>query len=146
MGNALEGSARFTFEGQDYLLVLNNRVWIEAENILGYSILDVVEELRVALESGRNPKLAHMAAVVCGGLRQNHPDISEDDVLGMFFSGDAGFRNAVLEAMQGAQMPTSGAATASAVGNAQKRKAPGGTGKTSSSAGARAGSRRTRSG
>lgn len=107
MANALEGTARFTFAGCDYLLVLDNRVWIEAEDVLGYSVLDAVEELRAALNQGRNPRLKTMCAIVYGGLKANHPDITEDAVLEMFFSEDQAFRAAVMEAMRGAQMPSS---------------------------------------
>ncbi|MBT0667077.1 hypothetical protein HT136_01680 [Novosphingobium profundi] len=110
--NPLLGTATFVFpsdpaaEGrQEFHLVLNNRVWIEAEAVLGYSILDAVEELRAALESGRNPRLKTMCAIVYGGLKQNHPDVTEDMIVDMFLSGDPAFKAGVLQAMRGAQLP-----------------------------------------
>ncbi len=155
MGNALEGTARFSYGGQTYHLVLSNRVWIDAESVLGYSILDAVEELRAALQTGRNPRLKTMCAIVYGGLCRQHPDISEDDVVDMFLSGDKGFRDAVLEAMQGAQLPDAPTgAVASAVGKAPGAKAAtgktgarksAGTGKKSSRNGAKPATRRPRS-
>lgn len=148
-GNPLQGSAEFIFDKKPYRLVLDNRVWLEAEEILGYSIIDVVEEIRAALDAGKNPKLKHIAAVVYGGLKQNHPEITEALVIDMFFSGDPNFRKAVMTAMRGAQVPNLPPDT-EAVGNVQKaqptkaRKA--GIGKRSSKAGAKRGSKAKTSG
>lgn len=144
MSNPLTGSARFTYDGQNYLLVINNGVWIEAEDVLGYSILDAVDELRIALETGRNPKLKIMVAILYGGLVQNHPGISENLVVDMMMSGDPEVRDALLKAMQGAQ-PPSLADDAAEAGNGQhqpERAKPAGTGKRSSKAGAKRDSRR----
>lgn len=144
MGNMLQGSARFDYEGQNYHLILNNRVLLEAEQMLGYSILDVVEEVQQALAAGKNPLLKHMLALVYGGLIAQHPDVTEDLVLNMFVSGDTGFRNAFVEAMQGAQQP---AAKAGQVGNGKPKPTKrAGIGKASSKAGVRQGSPRRTSG
>ena len=145
-GNALEGSAEFTYEDKAYRLVLNNRVWIEAEEVLGYSILDAVEELRAALETGRNPRLKTMCAIVYGGLKQSHADLMEQDVVDMFFSGNPEFKQAVLQAMQGAQLPKA-SGDSSAEGNAEApAPTPDGVGNESFSPGAKPGSRRKASG
>ncbi len=147
MGNRLEGSARFTYEGATYLLVFNNRTWIEAEEVLGQSILDIVPEIKAALDAGLNPRLKHVVALAYGGLIQSHPDITEDAVIDMVLSKHDGFRNAVLEAMQGAQLPDAedpGAGEAKAAKAKSRPKA--GAGKRSSPRGAKAGSTRKRSG
>ncbi|MDE8651872.1 hypothetical protein [Novosphingobium album (ex Liu et al. 2023)] len=144
-GNPLQGSASFTHAGRDFQLVLDNRVWLEAEGVLGYSILDAVEELRAALEAGRNPRLKTMCAIVYGGLKQHQPDVTEDDVVEMFFSGNPDFKAAVLTAMQGAQLPEI-EDEAPQAGNAQRPETPAGTGSASSRAGARAASTRKASG
>jgi hypothetical protein len=147
-GNPLRGEAYFTWEGREYLLVLNNRTWIEAEEVLGgVSILDVVDELRAALEAGRNPRMKHMCAVVFGGLIQHQPEVTENLVIDMFMSGDRQFRDAVLQAMQGAQLPDDGEPDTSAVGNAPANGTTRvGTGRQSSRAGARPGSNPAASG
>ena len=147
-GNPLLGEASFRYGGESYRLVLNNRVWIEAEEILGCSILDVVEDLRAALEAGRNPRLKHMMAIVYGGLIQHHPEVTQDQVLDMFMSGDVGFRQAVIEAMRGAQLPDIPDEDAGDEGNvpapASKKRA--GAGNGSSKHGATPGSGRKTSG
>lgn len=139
-GNSLRGEAQFTFEWpddhkrnpglvRDYHLVLDNQAWVEAEEVLGgVSILDVVDDLRAALEAGRNPRLKHMAALVYGGLAPRHPEITEADVIDMFMSGDEGFRDAVLQAIQGAQPPNAPDTVKSAAGKARKTRSKGGTG------------------
>ncbi len=150
-GNPLLGTATFVYPaegGREYRLTLNNRVWIEAEDVLGYSILDAVEELRAALETGRNPRLKVMCAIVYGGLRQHHDDVTQDDVIDMFMSGEADFKNAVLKAMRGAQLPdtpddTSGnGAAPRGAGNSSLA----GTGSASSSPGAKQATPRKNSG
>ncbi|MBB4857199.1 hypothetical protein HNO88_000506 [Novosphingobium chloroacetimidivorans] len=139
-GNPLLGTATFLYPadgGQEYRLTLNNRVWIEAEDVLGYSILDAVEELRLALKTGRNPRLKVMCAIVYGGLRQHHADVTETDVVDMFMSGEPDFKEAVLKAMRGAQLPDTpddasgngaapqGAPTSSSVGTGSGSSSPG---------------------
>lgn len=134
--NPLQGSATFVHADREYLLVLDNRVWLEAEGVLGYSILDAVEELRAALEAGRNPRLKTMCAIVYGGLKQHQPDVTENDVVEMFFSGNPDFKEAVLAAMQGAQLPDADV-DVSAPGNVVSPPKPVGTGSASSRAGAK---------
>jgi hypothetical protein len=155
-GNPLLGTATFLYptaneevEAREYRLTLNNRIWIEAEDVLGYSILDAVEELRAALEANRNPRLKIMCAIVYGGLRQHHPDITETDVVDMFMSGESQFRDAVLKAMRGAQLPdlpedTAGNVPAPAA--AQTKRAAAGIGSGSSAPGAKRATPRKASG
>lgn len=107
MASPLEGSATFTFEGHEYHLKLGNRAFYNAEDVLGYSVLDAVEEMKAALDTGRNPRLKTIVALVYGGLKENHPLITEDLVVEMFMSEDPSVRDAVTKALRGAQMPDS---------------------------------------
>jgi hypothetical protein len=130
MASPLEGAATFTFEGYEYHLKLGNRAFYNAEDVLGYSVLDAVEEMKAALDAGRNPRLKTIVALVYGGLKENHPLITEDLVVEMFMSEDPSVRDAVMKALRGAQMPDSapiGTASGQA-GKARKGK-PGGTGR-----------------
>jgi len=88
MGNRLEGTASFEYEGQEYHLTLNNRVLIEAEEVLGYSALDAAEEARVAMQRGMRPKLKTVAAIFYGAIIQQHPGLTEDNALDMFLGDD----------------------------------------------------------
>jgi len=147
--NPLKGEAEFAYGGQVFRVSLNNRAWIEAEEVLGYSMLDVIEELKAALDAGRNPKIKHMVALMYGGLVQNHPDITEDDALDMVFSGDPGVKKGLLAAIAGAQPPevTEDDDEADTAGNASAPvAAKGGTGKKSSAPGAKPASTRKASG
>lgn len=105
MASPLEGTATFIFEGHEYHLKLGNRAFYHAEDVLGFSVLDAVEEMRAALDLGRNPRLKTIVALVYGGLKDNHPHITEDMVVEMFMSEDPSVRDAVTKALRGAQMP-----------------------------------------
>lgn len=148
-GNPLKGEAEFTYDGRVFHLSLNNRAWIEAEEVLGVSMLDVIDELKATLDAGRNPKIKHMVALMFGGLVQNHPDVTEDYVLDMVFSGDAGVKKGLLAAIAGTQPPdlVDDEEEAGAEGNVSApAAAKGGTGKKSSAPGAKPASTRTASG
>lgn len=105
MSHPLSGIAEFTFQGVSYVLKLDNRAFYHAEDVLGFSVLDAVEQMRAALQAGRNPMLKTIVALVYGGLKESHPDIDQDTVIDMFMSEDPTVREAVLKAMRGAQMP-----------------------------------------
>lgn len=105
MASPLEGAVSFEFEGHEYHLKLGNRAFYNAEDVLGYSVLDAVDEMKAALDTGRNPRLKTIVALVYGGLKDNHPHVSEDTVVDMFMSEDPTVRDAVLKALRGAQMP-----------------------------------------
>ncbi|WP_338445955.1 hypothetical protein V5F89_12470 [Pelagerythrobacter marensis] len=146
-GNRLKGEAEFTYEGETFRLSLNNRAWIEAEEVLGISMLDVIDELKATLDAGRNPKIKHMVALMFGGLVQNHPDITEGEVIDMVFSGDAAVKKGLLAAIAGAQPPDLVDDDAGGTeGNAPAPATRAGTGKTSSAPGARPASNRKGSG
>ena len=134
-GNPIKGEATFVYQGETFHLVLNNQAWIEAEEVLGYSILDMIEELKQALDAGKNPKVRHMAALLFGGLVRQHPGLSEDAVVDMIFSGDPAVKNGLLRAIAGAQPPEladteTEAGNAPAAGTTKPKKA--GIGKRSS--------------
>jgi hypothetical protein len=130
MASPLEGSATFTFEGHEYRLKLGNRAFYHAEDVLGFSVLDAVDEMKAALDTGRNPRLQTIVALVYGGLKDNHPLITEDLVVEMFMSEDPAVREAVMKALRGAQMPDSAPIGASPGQAGKARLArPGGTGK-----------------
>lgn len=119
MANPLEGSARFVFDGREYELVLDNRVMIEAEDVLGGSWLDAVEQYKRETAMGLKPRLKTICAIVYGGLKRNHPDITQDEVIEMMFSEEPGIVAAVNQAMRGAQSPDIAPPPVRA-GNAQK--------------------------
>ncbi len=100
--------------------------------MLGFSVLDAVEQMRAALQAGRNPMLKTIVALVYGGLKENHPDIAENTVIDMFMSEDPTVREAVMKAMRGAQTPDIAPPPGprGQAGNARKGKKPsrGGTG------------------
>lgn len=126
MGNRLEGTASFEYEGETYKLTLNNRVLMDAETVLGYSALDAAEEAKQAMAMGRNPMLRTVVAIFYGALHQNHPEVSEDDAVDMFIGGDPAAQEAFKEVLLSTDAPE-------AVGNGKKAgkqaKRKSGTGK-----------------
>ena len=132
MSHPLSGIAEFAFQGVSYVLKLDNRAFYHAEDVLGFSVLDAVEEMRAALQSGKNPMLKTIVALVYGALKENHPDIAQDTVIEMFMSDDPTVREAVMKAMRGAQTPDIAPPPApkGQAGNARKGKktSRGGTG------------------
>ncbi|MAG25026.1 hypothetical protein CMI47_05540 [Candidatus Pacearchaeota archaeon] len=116
MGNRLEGTATFDYEGQTYRLTLNNRVLMDAERVLGYSSLDAAEEARQALAVGRNPMLRTVVAIFYGALHQNHPAVTEDEAIDMFMADDPAPQTAFKEILLGVEPPKP-------VGNGRKKAA-----------------------
>ncbi|WP_066045635.1 MULTISPECIES: hypothetical protein [Sphingomonadales] len=119
MQNPLQGIASFTFGGREWHLKLDNRALYYAEDVLGYSSLDAVNQVRADLTAGKTPLMKTIVALVYGGLKQNHPDIDEDTVLEMFLSEDPIVRDAVMKAMRGTQMPDT--APPGTAGNGSKK-------------------------
>ncbi len=146
---AFNGEARFTCDGEDYHLTLNNMALLEAEAVLDQSMLDFVPAIAETLQAGRNPQMRHMAALIFGGLKLNHPDITQQRVLDMVMARDQALINALGEAMAGIDIPDDpdaelGNVPAPAKPNRRARRA--GTGTGSTKPGARQGSSRKRSG
>lgn len=128
MGNRLEGTATFDYEGETYRLTLNNRVLMDAETVLGYSALDAAEEAKHAMAQGRNPMLRTVVAIFWGALHQNHPAVTEDEAIDMFMGGDPAAQNAFKEILLSIDPPAP-------VGNGkagQVAKSKSGTGNRSS--------------
>lgn len=122
MANRLEGTASFTFEEAEYHLIMNNRVLLEAEDVLGYSALDAAEQAKAALDAGRNPMLRTVIALFYGALVQNHPALAQDDAIDMFMGDDPAPQEAFKQLLMGTQPPA--AVGGSAGGNGPARKAP----------------------
>ena len=141
MGIALEGTAAFEFGGKRYQLTLNNRVLMEAEDVLGYSALDAAEEAKAALAVGRNPMLRTVVALFYGALVQHHREVSQDEAIDMFLSAeDPAAQEAFKAILRGTDVPdVSGNGVAAAPAT---RSAKNGAGSGSSKAGAKRASRR----
>lgn len=153
MANIIKGTASFTLgEGsgaQTYDLVLNNRMLMDAEAVLGYSAFDAVEEVKAAVSMGRNPMLRTVVALFYGALVQKHPDVDQNDAIDMFMDDNRIAAQAFLKLLEAAAPPADkGPAGNAGVATRKPRTATKsrGAGKKSSKAGARAGSRRKNSG
>lgn len=105
MANALQGTATFEHEGQDYRLTLNNRVLMEAEDVLGYSALDAAEEAKQAIAVGRSPMLRTIVALFYGALVQNHRGVTQDEAIKMFLSDDPAAQDAFKAVLRGTDVP-----------------------------------------
>lgn len=144
----LEGTASFEHDGKTYNLVLNNRVLLAAEEVLGYSALDACEEAKRALEQGRNPMLRTVVAIFYGALMQRHPDVTQDLAIDMFMGGSADAQGAFRRVLQATDAPPP--APGSQTGNGPRAAKPpskrSGIGTASSAPGVKAGSRRKSSG
>lgn len=153
MANAIKGTASFTYgEGSGaarYDLVLNNRVLMDAETVLGYSAFDAIEEVKAAVAIGRNPMLRTVVALFYGALAQRHPEVDQDSAIDMFMDENRVAAQAFMELLKAAEPPR-GSGQAGNAGVATRKppteKSARGAGKKSSKAGARAGSRRKNSG
>lgn len=145
MANSLEGTASFVFEGREFTLTLNNRVLIEAEDVLGYSALDAAEEAKAALAVSRNPRLKTVVALFYGAVVQNHRELTESDAIDMFLDPeDRSAQEAFKALLTATDVPDTGTkgAAGNAVAAAATRKPSGGAGTGSIKAGARRGSAR----
>lgn len=105
MANILDGRANFEFDGHNYDLVLDNEVMLDAEDILGRSWLDAIEEYQRETAMGQKPRLKTICAIVYGGLKRNHPEITQKNVIDMICSEDPQVMMAINQAMRGAQSP-----------------------------------------
>ena len=145
MANALQGTAKFRYpdeDGREFRLVLNNRVLLEAETVLGYSALDAAEEAKQAMAVGRNPMLRTVVALFFGALVQNHRDVSEDDAIDMFLSDNPAAKDAFKEVLLGTDAPAIPPKHAGNGPAKSKARAKRGTGSASTKAGAKRASAR----
>lgn len=99
------GEAEFTFGGQPYKLTFDNMALLEAEGVIGVSLVDWLPELHAKVKAGNNPLLRHLAALVYGGLKQNHPAITEKQVVAMVMAKDPGLRDAIAKALAAIEVP-----------------------------------------
>lgn len=112
------GEADFEFGGQSYRLTLDNMALIHAEGALGESMLDWLPQLHAAISAGANPQMRHLAALVFGGLRNNHPQITQKQVVNMVVALDPGLRDAIKRALVAIELPAEAIVPAGTVGNA----------------------------
>ncbi|MBD2842708.1 hypothetical protein [Erythrobacter rubeus] len=121
------GEASFTYGGETLTITFENMALLEAEGVIGESIADWLPELHATIKAGRNPQLRHISALIYGGLKINHPGISQKDVVAMAMSKDAGMIDAVKRALVSIEIPEDAMAevgNASArAGNRQQRRA-----------------------
>lgn len=120
------GEAEFEFEGQSYKLTFDNVALLEAEGALGESMLDWLPQLYETIKAGRNPMMKHLAALVYGGLKQNHDTISQRDTVKMVMAEDPGLRDAIKRALAAIEIPVDALAdvgNAAPAGNRRQRRA-----------------------
>lgn len=102
------GEGRFSYQGDEYIITLNNMALIEAEGVLGESMLTFIPLVHEQIENGQNPQVRHMAAIIFGGLKVNHKYITQEVVVDMVMARDAGMMKALMTAMQGLDIPDEG--------------------------------------
>lgn len=122
------GEAEFIFEGEPFKLTFDNMALLEAEGVLGKSLMDWLPDLHARIKTGANPLLQHLAALVYGGLKQNHEAITEKQVVSMVMAKDPGLRDAIVKALASIEIPEEalaevGNVPAAPVGNRQQRRA-----------------------
>lgn len=120
------GEADFVYEGEAYRLTLDNMALIEAEGALGESMMDFLPQLQTAIVTGGNPQIRHLAAIMYGGLKSNHPKIDQRDVVNMAMSRDPALMKAMVEAMEAIDVPEDDAGEPGndePAGNRQQRRA-----------------------
>lgn len=99
------GEADFEFGGEDYRITFDNMAILEAEGVLGVSMLEWLPRLYETVKAGGNPMIRDLAALVYGGLKQNHPNITQREVVSMAMSKDEGLREAIKQALAAIEIP-----------------------------------------
>lgn len=109
------GEAEFTFDGEVYTITFNNMALLRAEAEVGQSMLEWLPRLQAAVNGGPPPLVLHLAAVVYGGLKNNHPSITLEDVAEMVMDENPSLRTAIAQALAAIEVPEEAVAE---VGNA----------------------------
>lgn len=120
------GEAGFEFEGQPYKLTFDNMALLEAEGALGVSMMDWLPQLYETIKAGGNPLMKHLAALVYGGLKQNHDNITPRETVKMVMAKDPGLRDAIKRALAAIEIPEDALAdvgNAAPAGNRRQRRA-----------------------
>lgn len=123
------GTVEFDWQGQSYTLVFNHRAlkFYERE---GDSIADAIEHLEALANGVSRPRLSVLASLIAAGLRQHHPDLTEDDALPMV--ADSAVLQALVDGFGEAMPPaTEGEAGRDPIppaGAKRQRKGKGSTG------------------
>ena len=150
------GEAEFLFEGSAYRLTIDNMALLEAEGALNQSMLDWAPQLAHAVQSGGNPQLRHMCALIFGAIKVNHPEVTQKFIVDLA-TGQHGEKvrhalfEAVARALEGLDVPDIpegdvGNAPPPAGNRQQRRAKKGGTGTKSTASGAKRGSKPKASG
>lgn len=104
--NAFKGSSTFEYNGVELTLTFNNTALMNAEGILKESMMDFLPELMERIQFNANIQVRHIAALVFGGLKVNHPNITEKYVHDMVMSDHRDIvMRAMLDAMDGVKAP-----------------------------------------
>lgn len=130
MANALKGEAGLALhDGRQLTLRYDFDAFCEIEDIAGMTMGDVMEKL------GTNPPLKVARAVLAGGLKHHHPELTLSDV------GEIIVENAdvIAGAMQKAMTSATGRPGAAAAAGPPKAPRRRGTGTRSSKSGAKLG-------
>lgn len=112
------GEAEFEYpagSGNQFTITLDNFALVLAEGALDISMLEWLPQLYETIKARGNPMMGHLAALIYGGLKQNHPKITQRDVVNMAMSRDEGLRQGIIKALAGIEIPADAVAE---VGNA----------------------------
>ena len=93
----LEGTASFRIGGETYRLVYNNDAFVEVEDLLGRSFLDVLAEL-----SKGNPRIGSIRALLWAGLQNQHQGIELGQCGDWLMQGEQAAIDAMSKAIQAA--------------------------------------------
>ena len=123
-GDPAEWFAEATFEwpkgsGDIWTITLDNMALIYAERVIGQPMDQFLGRLQDAIKAKRPPMKSDLSGIIYGGLRNNHPEITEKFVVKMVLDEDPAMRNAIMEALAGVDIPERAMAD---VGNAPRAK------------------------
>lgn len=76
---SLRGESTVTAGDRTLRLVMTNQAWMNVEDVLDESYLDVLEYLGRCIAEGRNPKMRTLRALLWAACGEHHPDVSLDD-------------------------------------------------------------------
>lgn len=74
--NPLRGEAIAQAGDQQLKLTLDNNAWVEIEEVLDISYLDILLQLAQGEIAGRSPKNRLMRAILWGATREHHPELT----------------------------------------------------------------------
>lgn len=129
MFQAEAGAVEFDWRGQKFTLLFNHRALKFYERD-GDSIADAIEHLDAIANGRARPRLSVLASLIAAGLRQHHPELTEDDALPMV--ADTAVLQAIVDGFGAAMPPVAeddgGGDPISPAGKKRARRAKGSTG------------------